>query len=816
MAAASASAEPMRSIIAAARPALFSILLLSLGVAAAAQAPGQLSGHLATTNGDSVGGAIVEIVELGMAEITDDAGRFRFGPLPPGTYTVVFRVGDRSLAAPQVSIRAGEETTLDRQVNWDLSFAETLVVSGVSRRHERIVEAPAAATRLGAADLAREGAHGQLPRALAATPGVELTQASLNDFNLNVRGFNNVFNRRILTLIDGRDPSIPGLLGAQEWGSSFAPIDDVDSVELVRGPGAALYGAGAFNGVLLITTRAPRDSVGSRARFTFGELGTQRYEGRHAAAIGGGWYFKAVGAFSRSGDFTRSRVSSVEYAPGVLPLEAVAPPLDRYQSSSGSVRFDRYLNAGRAMTLEAGLSSFDGTTNVSDLGRVQQTDVSRPWLRVNVNAPRWNVLAASSWRSAADQVVLSSGGSIFLDSYNASVELQGNTRLARGRGRVVGGVFVGTESADSSNPEGQHTIYSMVRDETRAAGYGQVDFDITPRLKGVASLRFDESTLHDPQWSPRAALVYTVSPGHTARIAYNHAFKSPTLSERFVHVPIAPPVDLSALEAALSPLLGGVRLGFGSIPLLGVGNESLSVETIRGIELGYNAVVGSRAFLTASYYRNTLENFTTALLPQLGTSFGRLNPRYGPYQPPSQLPGAAAGAVVAALQGAIPTLYPIMSNDADGSPIFVVISNRNYGRVRTQGLELGLHYTPSPGWMWTASYNHFDFDVVEDAPENPLVPNAPGNQFATALTYAGAPWDASIRVRWVDDFLWATGIFTGPVESYFVADVGVGRRLSDAWSVGLDVANLLDNDHYEVFGGDLLGRRALVSLTFSR
>jgi len=795
---------------------VLSVIVFSLLLSGrlSAQETGLLAGRLSSNDGGGIGGVTVEISELTITTITDDEGRFRFPPLKAGSYTVVFRAGDRTISEPGVAITGGSTTTLDKHVDWDRSFAETIVVNGVSRRQERIVDAPAAATKISGADVEREAAHGVVPRALAFTPGVELTQSSLNDFNVNTRGFNTVFNRRILTLVDGRDPSIPGLQGAQEWGATTASLDDVESVELVRGPGAALYGAGAFNGVLLVTTKAPRDSLGGRARITFGELGTQRYEGRHAAALGHDWYFKVSGGYQRSGDFTRSRVSSVEYAPGVLPLEAIAPPLDHYESWFGTVRFDKYFGGARALTVETGTAQFEGTTNVSDLGRVQQTDVARPWVRVNMNAPRWNVLASTSWRSAPEEAVLSSGTNIFLDSYNSSIEVQGNTTVAHGRGRVVGGAFVGVESADSSNRIGQQTIYPAVEDETRTAVYGQLDFDLTPALKSVTSLRWDESTLHDPQWSPRLALVYTIRPGHTARFSYNHAFKSPTLSERFVHVPVAPPVDLSAIEGALAPVLNGVPLGFARVPILGVGNESLVVETVTSAEVGYNAVIGSRAFVTASYYYNRLSNFTTSLLPQQGTSFGRLNPNIGPYQPPSQLAPAAAATVIATLQTAIPSLYPIMSNDADGSPIFVAISNRNYGRVNTQGVELGLYYAFRPGWMWTVSYDRFSFDVVEDAPESPLVPNAPPNQFATTLTYAKTKNDASIRFRWVDDFLWAAGIFNGPVDAYGVLDLSASRKLTDEWTLGVDVANALDNDHYEVFGGDLLGRRTLVSLTY--
>ena len=336
----------------------------------------------------------MQIVELQVADITNVDGRSVFSGIRPGSYTVIFTLGDNSLTRSDVRVEAGASTAVETSVDWRLAFAETVTVNAASRRQERIVDAPAAVTMLTRQDIERQASAGQVPRTLAFTPGVELTQVSLNDFNLNTRGFNSAFNRRILTIIDGRDPSIPGLTGAQEWGGPLSPLDDLESIEFVRGPGAALYGAGAFNGVMVMTSKAPRDSLGGKLRVSFGELHTQRYELRHAGSIGGGWYLKVLGGYERSRDFTQSRVSSVEYEPELLPREAIAPPLDRYQSGFGSLRVDKYFDGDRVMTVEGGASTFEGTTNVSDLGRVQQTDVARPWIRFNLNAPRWNVLAS--------------------------------------------------------------------------------------------------------------------------------------------------------------------------------------------------------------------------------------------------------------------------------------------------------------------------------------------------------------------------------------------------------------------------------------
>ena len=229
-----------------ARALLCALVCLFLGTidSLSAQDNGRLEVHLTNVDGQGVGGVTVLIVELQVADITNVDGRYVFSGIRPGSYTVIFTLGGNSLTRSDVRVEAGASTAVETSVDWRLAFAETVTVNAASRRQERIVDAPAAVTILTRQDIERQASAGQVPRTLAFTPGVELTQVSLNDFNLNTRGFNSAFNRRILTIIDGRDPSIPGLTGAQEWGGPLSPLDDLESIEFVRGPGAALYGAG--------------------------------------------------------------------------------------------------------------------------------------------------------------------------------------------------------------------------------------------------------------------------------------------------------------------------------------------------------------------------------------------------------------------------------------------------------------------------------------------------------------------------------------------------------------------------------------------
>ena len=146
-----------------------------------------------------------------------------------------------------------------------------LTVTAASKEPERIVEAPAAVSSIEPRVLQATGATGQAPLALAQTPGVDIVQSGVNDFNINARGFNSSLNRRVLTLLDGRDLAID-FLGSQEWNSLTVSTEDMRGMELVRGPGSALYGPNAFAGVLNMTTLSPREALGGRVSASVGGL----------------------------------------------------------------------------------------------------------------------------------------------------------------------------------------------------------------------------------------------------------------------------------------------------------------------------------------------------------------------------------------------------------------------------------------------------------------------------------------------------------------------------------------------------------------
>lgn len=807
---------------------VFLMWVLALPLALGAQGTGGISGRVVGSDGQGLADVDVELAGSGLSTRTASDGSYSFAGVAPGTYAVVFSSNGRSERA-EVEVAAGATATLDRSVDWDLAFLDTVTVFSASRRMEKITEAPSAVTVIGAEEITRESSSEQVPKLLEFTPGTEVTQSGVYDYNLNTRGFNSSLNRRVAVLVDGRNPSVP-FLGAQEWAAISLPAADMERLEFVRGPSAALYGANASSGVVNLTTKSPKDSLGGEVRLTAGELSTFNADARWAAELGSGWYVKLSGGVHTSGDYSESRVGgAAEYArpcpvpqgnaTDCLPQEATKLVIeDDNEISLASLRLDKYFGDTSLLTMEGGFASVEGPLFQTGIGRVQLTDVNRPWARAQWSSARFSLLGSYGRREAKDQRALSSNTPLFLDDKRFSLEAQTNWDFFEGRFRVVAGAAYSEDDIDSANNAGVQTLMFAPVESDSSALYSQLDFDLTDTLKLVLAGRYDESSLHDSQLSPKASLVWGFSPNHSVRVSYNEAFQVANYSEFFLQANVAAPVNLRAFEAICAS--AGVSCGFGNgaTRVIAAGNEDLEVEETKTFEVGYSGIFGGRAFVTLDYYRGDNENFITDLIPQLGTPLGRVNGNFGVYAPPANLPAPQRAALLAALNANLPaTLRPFLTNNLDGSPIFVVRSYANVGQVDTQGIDFGINVYAGDGWRFGGSYSWFDFDIADGFTtfQNLLLPNSPENKLAATVGYSTDRWGASLAGRWVDDFRWVVGPFQGTVESYTTVDVGAYVQVGTAWRLGVSVANALDDEHWEAFGGDLLQRRALANVSYS-
>lgn len=766
------------------------VLLALTSVLAVAQGTGSIKGKVTDQKaGDPL--PFVNIVVKGTTTgaSTDIDGDFEIKNLAPGTYTIVARlVGYEPKEIAGIAVTAGGAATRNfSMVDASVQISE-MTVYGASRRAERITEAPAAIVSVAPKDIELKAASGQLPSLLEAQPGVDIVQSGIQDFNINTRGFNSSLNRRLLVLMDGRDLAI-AFLGSQEWNSLPVPLEDVGRLELVRGPGSALYGPNAFNGVINVTTPSPKDVQGSKLTFATGELGTLRADFRQAGVLDENWSYKANIGRVQSNTWSRSRTVAdrvngrFEY-PGLSPETRKIAPGD-VASLYGSGRID-YAFDDNVATAEGGFSEVQNELFITGIGRVQVTKAHKPWGRLNLSTPNFNVMVWGQGRKSVEpQYSLLSGASLLEKSKIFNGEIQYNVDALENALRVILGVSGRYFEVDTDT--------TLMKDKhvDRAGGaFGQIEYSPVDWIKFVAAGRYDRSTLHKGQFSPKGAIVWSPSPDHSLRATINQAFQVPNYSEFFLSVG-AGSANVSLFRSPLNPN--------GTIPVLARGNSTLNVEKVTGYEVGYKGIFfDKKVFVTVDAYFNNAKDFITDLLQGV-------NPVY-PFVAPAGFAGNPQ--LEAAIRAQAPGLTQV-----NGRPA-IVVSYSNAGKVEEQGVEVGFNYYVNDEVLLTGNWTWYDFKVKEQRAGDILLPNAPKHKFAAGFTWTRPDGiDIAINARNVQPFTWSAGVFTGQIPAYTLVNISGGWRINDNYRIGVTVSNAFDNRVYQLFGGSIIGRQAIGSIT---
>src|SRR3990167_2951321 len=149
-------------------------------------------------------------------------------------------------------------------------------ITSVSRKEQRLDSVPAAVTVITHDDIRRFGIT-TLPDLFRLVPGMQVAQINSNNWAISVRGFNDLWSNKLLVLIDGRSIYTRSFSGVY-WNAADLMLQDIDRIEIVRGPGGSAWGANAVNGVINIVTKAAGATKG-----TVAQLGRGTYGGTQAA-----------------------------------------------------------------------------------------------------------------------------------------------------------------------------------------------------------------------------------------------------------------------------------------------------------------------------------------------------------------------------------------------------------------------------------------------------------------------------------------------------------------------------------------------------
>ncbi len=172
----------------------------------------------------------------------------------------------------------------------DIEELARVRITTVSRKPEPIGKAAAAITVISREDIRRYGAS-TLPEVLRLVPGLQVARASTRDFAVSSRGFNDLTTNKMLVLIDGRAVYSP-LFAGVTWETQRVNLRDVDRIEVIRGPGATLWGSNAVNGVINIITRTSSETLGGEISSSFGTAERYGANARYGAQVNPGFAFR--------------------------------------------------------------------------------------------------------------------------------------------------------------------------------------------------------------------------------------------------------------------------------------------------------------------------------------------------------------------------------------------------------------------------------------------------------------------------------------------------------------------------------------------
>ncbi len=749
--------------------------------------------------------------------------------LPEGKYSLKFSGIGRKQFDTTITIKNNETQQVNVHLEHETTKLENITVFGAARRVQKLTEAPAAISLVLPEDIQRGTAHGQLGKTLEQIQGVDVVQSGMNDFNINTRGFNNSINRRMLVLLDGRDPSTP-LLNLVEWNSFQTDLADVKSLEVVRGPGSALYGANAYNGVINITTNSPLDVLGTRVSLTYGEHGTFRATFRHAETYNDHWSYKINAGYSRQNqDWVVSRQrdttkpnDGLEY-PGIafdvsgnrqglgyiFNIDSLINAHRTAFNVFGTFRIDYNINENERFLAETGFSKYGNEYFVNQTGRILIPDVQKPFARIAYNSQHWNIQTQWTNRyTPIPQTVLNAAASSAEYSNVFTSEAQWNDAFLEEKLKTVAGVSYEIQDVNTSvvgalpmlAPDDQHHNFTGI--------YGQFEYGLAHNLQLVGAARVDFSSYFNTQFSPKAAIVYSPIENQTFRITINRSFLRPSYADRFRRSPGGLPVNLATIDSAISAQTGAEKLGLGLTPVWNVGNPKVDVETAISYEIGYKGILSNEVFVTADAYINRRKNF-------ISNPLGGLAPDI--YKPLRYANSYANDSLKSRIGQLNYDRLAIYNDPVSGKliPAFI-ITPTNIGLVEERGIELGINYYAMKQLLLSGNFAYLESDVIENSiTTNKILPNTSPRRYNLSAQYVASNWDATASFHYVEGFQWIAGLFEGYVPSYGVLNINANYKIMSGLNLGINIFNALDNKHYEIFGGTYLYRYTTGTISYS-
>ncbi|MFQ5530864.1 MAG: TonB-dependent receptor domain-containing protein, partial [Gemmatimonadota bacterium] len=473
---------------------------------------------------------------------TDRLGRYLFGGLEAGSYAVeVSRLGYHESAATSIDVTS-EGRTVDIALV-PLAFTLDPVVVTASMSDETKLDSPVSASVVPRLDI-EESAVPTAADHLKYVPGVDFSHKGIATHAFSTRGPRNLTPESMLFLSDYRYAAVPYL---RTNTALLVPYmaEDVERVEVIRGPGAVLYGPNSRRGVVHVIRRSPLGPDETTVSILGGEReyfdGAFRLSRSFADSTIG---FKLSGRYVRGREWPFADSVEIRLRNDAIGLGADPDTLllglreEDVEGLYGEARVDWRPSENSLLATTAGISRATGIETGGEAGAAQALDWSQGYVHSRFENGALFANFSFNWGDAGDTYNLRNGIGLTNRSQLVTGQVQHEWRLGATR------LLTGTDVLWTI-PRTEGTLNGQFESDDNVVETGLYAYATTalsPRFDLITALRADHHNRLDRDWflSPRAGIVVKPSPTHSFRFAYSRTFEQPTTRSMFADFSLGP------------------------------------------------------------------------------------------------------------------------------------------------------------------------------------------------------------------------------------------------------------------------------------
>jgi iron complex outermembrane receptor protein len=427
-----------------------------------------------------------------------------------------FTIGVLAVAIPGIARAQSSGDTSDL-ARLSLEELMAMEVTTVSRREQRAEGVAAAVSVITQDDIRRSGLR-SVPELLRLVPGVQVARVNASNWAVSVRGFNDVYSNKLLVLIDGRSIYNHAFSGVF-WNAEDLLIDDIDRIEVIRGPGGSIWGANAVNGVINIVTKSARNTEGTLVR-----LSQKSFDGTQGAfRYGGSVRNTSYRLYSQWSNHGQSQLGPKIGTHDEWKSLATGFRLDRDTSTTQTMVTGNFsVNRTKALWLQ--LDSPGGTVNTSDgdSNRFTGSLLGR-WTRA------WNGNRSLQVQSFVTHRTIDDPIDVYHER-TLDVDAEYQTALGRRHELVLGG---GLRRVEDRNDGTFSVSFVPNRSPSNVANvFAQDEWRLTDRVRVTVGSKFEHDTTTGGSLQPAASIAWDIAPSrHTAWAGVSRALRTPSSTD---------------------------------------------------------------------------------------------------------------------------------------------------------------------------------------------------------------------------------------------------------------------------------------------